>query len=111
MYVYIYVYIRAGQIQHGNANTEISTRHGPPNPHTARITPTRQEHANTTRTNTPNAASKPNSGNTDTANTGNWAQVHMNIQIGSSQVSADPSTRHNPPTLMHTYINIYIHNP
>ena len=41
----------------------------------------------------PLAGSMPNMGNTDTANTGNWAQVHMNTQIGSSQVSAAQSTR------------------
>ena len=53
--IYIYVYISGlGRARHGHAKTGISTRHGPPNRDTALSTPTRHEHANTARTNTPN---------------------------------------------------------
>ena len=61
----------AGQTWHRHANTEISTRHRPQKPNTAQITPTLHEHVNTAQTNTPNAGSMSNTGNTDTANTGN----------------------------------------
>ena len=65
---------------------EISTRHGLADPDTARIMPTRHEHANTALTSTPNA------GNTDTANTGNSAQANMNIGLRSSEEGAAQST-------------------
>ena len=89
----IHICIRAGQARHRHANTETSTRHRPPNTNTARIMPTRHEHANTAWTTTPNAGRMPKTGDTDTANMGNWAQASMNIQMGSSQISAAQSAR------------------
>ena len=88
---------------------KISTQHAPPNPNTTRTNTSRHEHANTASINTLSAGSMPNTGNTDTANTGNWTPENRNIQIGLSQVNAAQSTMHNTPMIMHTYIYIYIH--
>ena len=109
--IYVYIYIYQGWAKHStdtperqcqhDTDRQILTRHKSSQHDTNTLTqlgPTRPTWATC-----PTRATR-----THTHKTGNTAQVKMNIQIGSSQVSASQSTRRHPTMIMHNYISRYI---